>query len=308
MRARYPDLEGHVERGGVRIHYEAYGSGEPTVVFLPAWAIIHSRVWKCQIPYFAHHYRVVTFDPRGNGKSDRPLDPSAYADTEYVQDAVAVMDATQTSRAVLVGFSLGAWYAAILAASCPERVLGAVMAGPASPLGRLLPEQTRHSFEDPLGTEEGWAKYNRHYWRRDYRGFLEFFMSKIFTEPHSTKQIEDTVAWGLETTPEVLIATVEASGLSAHLRDDPDEAEALYRSIRCPLLIIHGGNDAIISWSRGAAIAETTGARLVTIAGGGHHIFGRDPVKANLLLKAFIDQITAATGAPATTGGGGVQA
>lgn len=291
MRPRYPDQEGYVERDRVRTFYEVYGSGEPTVLFLPAWAIGHSRFWKGQIPYFARHYRVITFDPRGNGKSDRPLDPAAYADTEYVQDALAVMNATQTERAVMVGFSMGAWLAAILAARHPGQVLGAVIAGSSSPLGQMLPERKVYSFDDPFQTEEGWGKYNRHYWRRDYRGFVEFFMSKIFTEPHSTKQIEDGVSWGLETVAEVLIATYESLDLSIYMREHPDEAVAFYRSIHCPLLVIHGDQDAIVSYSRGVAIADVTGAPLVTITGGGHHVFGRDPVKTNLLLKKFIDRI-----------------
>ena len=291
MRARYPDQEEYVERGGVRTAYEIYGTGTPTVLFLPAWAIGHARFWKGQIPYFARHYRVITFDPRGNGKSGRPLDPAAYADTEYVADALAVMDATQTDRAVMVGFSRGAWLAAMLAALYPDRVLGAVMAGSSSPLGELLPERTVHSFDDPLETEEGWAKSNRHYWHKDYRGFLEFFYSKIFTEPHSTKQIEDGVSWGLETTPEVLIATHDPHDFSERLKERRDEALAFYRSIRCPLLIIHGDQDAVVSYTRGVAIAEATGTPLITIAGGGHHNFGRDPVKTNLLLREFIDRI-----------------
>jgi len=291
MRARYPDQEGYVERSGVRTSYEMYGDGTPTVLFLPAWAIGHSRFWKGQIPYFARHYRVITFDPRGNGKSGRPLDPAAYADTEYTADALAVMDATQTDRAVMVGFSRGAWLAAMLAARYPDRVLGAVMAGSSSPLGELLPERTVHSFDDPLETEEGWAKYNRHYLRKDYRGFLEFFYSKVFTEPHSTKQIEDGVSWGLETTPEVLIATHDPHDFSERLKERRDEALAFYRSIRCPLLIIHGDQDAVVSYTRGVAIAEATGTPLITIAGGGHHNFGRDPVKTNLLLREFIDRI-----------------
>ena len=291
MRARYPDQEGYVERSGVRTSYEMYGDGTPTVLFLPAWAIGHSRFWKGQIPYFARHYRVITFDPRGNGKSGRPLDPAAYADTEYTADALAVMDATQTDRAVMVGFSRGAWLAAMLAARYPDRVLGAVMAGSSSPLGELLPERTVHSFDDPLETEEGWAKSNRHYWHKDYRGFLEFFYSKVFTEPHSTKQIEDGVSWGLETTPEVLIATHDPHDFSERLKERRDEALAFYRSIRCPLLIIHGDQDAVVSYTRGVAIAEATGTPLITIAGGGHHNFGRDPVKTNLLLRQFIDRI-----------------
>ncbi len=292
MRARYPDREGYIERSGVRTSYAVYGDGTPTVLFLPAWAIGDSRFWKNQIPYFARHYRVITFDPRGNGKSDRPLDPAAYADTEYVADALAVMDATQTDRAVIVGLSMGGWLAAMLAARYPNRVLGAALAGSSSPLGQPLPERTVHSFDEPLEIEEGWAKYNRYYWRKDYRGFLEFFYSKVFTEPHSTKHIEDGVSWGLETTAEVLIATNDSPDFLQHLKEHPDEARAFYRSIRCPLLIIHGDQDAVVSYARGVAIAEATGTPLITIAGGGHHNFGRDPVKTNLLLRKFIDRIS----------------
>ena len=77
-RARYPDEEGYVERDGVRVFYEVYGSGEPTVLLLPTWSIIHSRHWKMQIPYLARHCRVLTFDGRGNGRSDRPQRAEAY--------------------------------------------------------------------------------------------------------------------------------------------------------------------------------------------------------------------------------------
>src|SRR5436190_8121544 len=78
-RARYPDTEGYVERDGVKTFYETYGEGEPTILFLPTWSILHSRIWKMQIPYLARHFRVLTFDGRGNGKSDRPSEPEAYA-------------------------------------------------------------------------------------------------------------------------------------------------------------------------------------------------------------------------------------
>ncbi len=52
---------------GVRIHYEDFGGGERTILFLPAWSITHSRLWTMQVSYFAHYFRVVTFDGRGNG-------------------------------------------------------------------------------------------------------------------------------------------------------------------------------------------------------------------------------------------------
>ena len=115
-RARYPDEEGYVERDGVRVFFEVYGDGEPTVFLLPTWSIMHSRHWKMQIPYLARHCRVLTFDGRGNGRSDRPTEPEAYRSAEFTADALAVMDATGTERAVLVAMSLGATWALELGA------------------------------------------------------------------------------------------------------------------------------------------------------------------------------------------------
>ncbi len=283
-RARYPDESGYVERDGVNLYYEVYGSGEPTVLLLPTWSIIHSRHWKMQIPYLARHCRVVTFDGRGNGRCDRPQEAAAYDEREFAADALAVLDATETQRAVIVGFSLGGQRGLLLAAEHPERVDGAVFIGPSFPGGGdLLPERAVFSdFDREYDTFEGWAKYNRHHWLRDYRDFVEFFMSKMFTEPHSTKPIEDTVGWALETDGKTLIATHEGPGL------EPEEARALCRRVRCPVLVIHGARDAIASVTRGAAFAEQTGGDLVVLEGSGHAPHVRDPVKVNLLLRDFV--------------------
>src|SRR4051812_17085694 len=88
MRAREPDAEGFVECDGVRVSYEVHGHGAPTVLLLPTWSLIHSRRWKMQVPYLARYFRVLTFDGRGNGRSDRPTVAAAYADTEIVADAI----------------------------------------------------------------------------------------------------------------------------------------------------------------------------------------------------------------------------
>jgi pimeloyl-ACP methyl ester carboxylesterase/predicted glycosyltransferase len=282
-RARYPDEDGYVERDGMRVFWELYGEGEPTVLLLPTWSIIHSRHWKMQIPYLARHCRVLTFDGRGNGRSDRPGEPDAYAEREFAADALAVMDATETPSAVLVSFSLGAHRAAILAAEHPERVDAAVFIGPAWPGGGdPLPERTVYSWEEELDTDEGWAKYNKHYWLRDYPGFLEFFFSRFFTEPHSTKPFEDCIGWGLETTGETLVTMEYAPELQ------PEEARDLAARIRCPVLVVHGGDDAIISVSRGVALAEQAGGHVVVLEGSGHGPHVRDPVKVNLLLRDFV--------------------
>lgn len=280
-RARYPDESGSVERGGISLSYEVYGSGGPTVLLLPTWSIIHSRHWKMQIPYLARHCRVLTFDGRGNGGSARPGDPDAYAEEEYAVDALAVMDATDTPSAVIVSLSLGAQRALLMAAGHPERVDGAVFICPAVPLGQPLPERTM-PFEDELDSDEGWAKYNRHYWLRDFPGFLEFFFSRMFTEARSTKAIEDCVGWGLETSPETLIATARAPHLSE------EETRELCRRVSCPVLVVQGGADAITGPGRGIALSEALGGDTVLLEGAGHGPHVRDPVKVNLLLRDFL--------------------
>ena len=199
-RARYPDEEGYVERDGVRSFYEVYGEGEPTVLLMPTWSIVHSRHWKMQIPYLARHCRVVTFDGRGNGRSDRPSEPDAYREEEYAADAIAVMDATATDRAVVVSLSRGAERSLLLAANHPDRVDRMVFIAPALPLPPATPRlKARLDFSEPRDEFDGWGKWNRFYWADHYEDFLEFFFSQCFTEPHSTKQREDTVGWGLET-------------------------------------------------------------------------------------------------------------
>jgi len=288
--ARLPDRQEVVERDGIRVHWEAYGENGPTILLLPTWSIIHSRNWKAQIPYLARHFRVVTFDGRGNGLSDRPGNPSAYAAREFVADAVAVLDAVGVEAACVAGMSMGGLRALLLAAGHPERVQGVFLIGPTVPLLTPGPPgRAEFGFDDELDQYDGWAKYNRHYWLRDYRGFLEFFFTQVFPEPHSTKQIEDCVTWGLDTTPETLILTMLGgdSGLP-----DVEAVEALCRSIECPVFVVHGTADPVIPVARGERVAELTGAEFVRFDGSGHAPHVRDPVRVNLLLRDFAHRVT----------------
>ena len=111
-------------------------------------------------------------------------------------------------------------------------------------------------------------------------------MRNIFSEPHSTKQIEDGIDWANETTGPVLAKTVEARAIPPAF----DVGEAMYRKIRCPMLMIHGDNDQIQPYARAQVVAEITGAELVTIPGGGHNPLGRFPAKCNALINDFLDR------------------
>jgi pimeloyl-ACP methyl ester carboxylesterase len=286
MRAREPDADGFVDRDGVKLHYEVFGAGSPTLLLLPAWNVVNARFWKAQVPYLARHFRVVTYDGPGNGRSSRPLDPAPYSYDAEGRSAVAVLDATGTDRAVLVSLSMGADWALWMAARHPQRVLGSVFIGPSVALGE--PEEPEGPpFDEPYVSTEGWAKYNRHYWLDHFEDFLEFFFAQCFSERHSTKQIEDGVGWGLESTPEVLIAMEGAP------RPDEATVRGWCAASRCPVLVVHGDKDRISPLRSGRALAEATGGALVVVEGGGHIVLARDPVKVNLLIREFAGALAA---------------
>ena len=285
MRAREPDAEGVVVRGGVTTHYEVHGDGPVTVLLLPTWSLVHARHWKAQVPFLARRARVVVVDGRGNGRSDRPTDPAAYGERELAADALAVVDAVGADRVVLVSLSLGAQRALLLAGEHPDRVLGAVFLAPSLPVAAPHPARTVHRFDVPLDTEEGWARFNAPYWQRDYRGFVEFFMGQCLTEPHSTKQTEDAVGWALETDPDTLTATALAPRLTR------SEVHELAGRLRCPVLVVHGDQDAISPHAVGTALADLTGGDLLTMVGCGHFPHAREPVAVNLALDEFLRRV-----------------
>jgi pimeloyl-ACP methyl ester carboxylesterase len=290
MRARYPDQEGYAEHDGVKVFYEVYGNGEPTLVFLHGWQIGHSRLWKMQVPYFARHCRVITIDFPGAGRADRAVDnPGALSALGWPPFLVAVLDATGTERAVLVGLSGGAAAAIASAATFPERVEGVVATG--HPVGTEPPFRPSwvQDFHDSVGAPEpgAWTAASA---RADYPAFLRSFNSGCFNEPHSTKAREDAVSYGLETTPEVIVPALP--------RITPDTIDAFGEmfgavcdQVRCPVLFIHGGDDVLAAADTARPVADRLGAEWVLVEGGGHVVSGRDPVRFNLLVKDFVDRV-----------------
>ncbi len=286
-RARYPDREGFVERDGMNLFYEVYGEGEETIFLLPTWSLVHSRFWKMQIPYFARHFRVLTMDGLGNGRSDRCRDPQRYGAEEFARDCLAVMDATDTDRAVTASWSRGAQYQLEMSRLAPERFAGAAFIGPMFPYtpshwSILASPRTLPMFRRPAPAYRWWARMNANHWRQDYPAFAEWFISRCLPEPHSTKGIEDGVGWALDTDPETLIATAE--GGVHHRRR---VLRGLAKDIDCPVLVIHGDRDKITPYRDGRALARLGDGQLERVRGGGHFPHGRKPVQVNLALRDF---------------------
>ena len=259
MRAREADEQGYVTRDGVRIGWERFGDAGPWLLFVPTWHLIHSRASKMQVAHLARRFRVLTYDPRGNGRSDRPA--SRYRIEDHAADALAVLDHHGVERAALITASQGANAALWLALEHPARVDRLVLVGPA--VGIAADAKTVAFL------------------RRDYERFIAGFISASFNEPHSTKPIEDAIGWARETTPEIIAAGV----------DDFDSELIAPRlgAVVCPTLVVHGSEDRIVPLARAREVAAAVpDAEMVVVEGGGHRPDIRDPVAVNRVLDAFL--------------------
>jgi pimeloyl-ACP methyl ester carboxylesterase len=292
-----PVREDVVVRDGIRLSYAVHGSGPATVVLLPSWSIVRSRLWKAQVPHLARHHRVVTFDGRGSGGSDRPVGAAAYANAEYAADTVAVMDAVGVDRAVLVGLSSGAAWAAQVAAEHPDRVQGVVAIGPPCASWQPRGQAELSVYADPQESTEGWAKYNRHHWLEGgYDDFVDFFFAQMFHEPHSSRQREEAVGWAHEIDPQTLVdCTSGRLGLDGAPVTD---LGPVLDAVRCPVLVIHGSEDRVRDVGDGARYAERAGGSLLVLDGAGHGPPTREPVVVNLEVDRFVERVAGMPGAP----------
>jgi pimeloyl-ACP methyl ester carboxylesterase len=245
----------------------------------------HSRGWKTQIPYLARHFRVIASDPRGNGRSDRPQHRAAYSRAAHVRDVIAVLDATGTDRAMLVGASPRAALALALAVEHPERVRAVVFITP-----QLWVEE---GFLEPYlsgrhDRYEGMGKLNPHYWREDYEGFAEWFAEWVLSPRHSERAREVLVEQALDTDAETLIAATV--GFEMYERE---EALALARQIRCPVLVTQNGGEAKYPKHTSGPLAEASGGRLHVFEGLGPNVGARWPVVMNIVLREFFESVRA---------------
>lgn len=112
-----------VAAGDGEIYYEEAGQGEP-VIFVSGLNGV-ARYWKPQLPVFAPHFRVIAYDQRGTGSSDKLQ--REFSVDGMTADLVGLMDALQIERAHIVGMSTGGAIGQTLAIEHPARVMKLVL-------------------------------------------------------------------------------------------------------------------------------------------------------------------------------------
>ena len=289
MRALEPVAAGHAvnPHDGVRLGYETFGQQDAgrTIVFSPSGSYAHSRLWKLQVPYFAHHgFRVVTYDCRGSGRSDRP--ESGYSPQTFTADLLAVLDELEVERAALVGITWSIRWLGRLAVQYPERVthLVSISSFPArletEPVTLAEAERRLAPFLEEMEPDAP-LQWCMAHMRDRYPELALFQATEDFPETHSTKPIEDLTGWVLETCPRHLIAS--CVDLTLHDLND------YFARIACPTLLIHGADDEAVALIGGERVHQAIpNSHLLVFEGSGHVPVVRDPVRSNLLIHDFI--------------------
>jgi pimeloyl-ACP methyl ester carboxylesterase len=118
------------DAGRDRLEYTEYGSGDAWVVLLPGELMPRRMQQPLARVLAAEGFHVVTLDPLGHGRSDRPADPHAYSVTAFAEQVVALLDHVGAAQAVVGGTSLGANIALETAAIATDRVRGLLLEAP----------------------------------------------------------------------------------------------------------------------------------------------------------------------------------
>ena len=253
-----------VERPDVKLYWEAAGDRAPDIFLCPPrQPVAYGRLWKNQMPYLSHHFRVVTMDPRGNGRSDRPA--TGYDFETHYADLRAVLEAAVRPPFVFVAYSCASMLAVRYAIEHPDRVSHLV----------FVAAQYRQALPQPFESKVARVI------RDDFDGWRHRLFTKCLPEPHSLKSVEDMMQWAGESSPEIYVEALRSL--------EADDVFELLGKIRTPTLVVHGTEDPVVPYRHGERFAQAVpGARMVTFEGGGHSLPGREPVKVNHAIRDFV--------------------
>ena len=108
-----------IERDGVRVYYEAIGSG-PAILLSHGYGAT-SQMWAGQLELLSADHRLIVWDMRGHGQTDSPDDQSCYSEAETIADMAAILDAEGVEDAVIGGLSLGGYMSLAFHLVHPDR-------------------------------------------------------------------------------------------------------------------------------------------------------------------------------------------
>ena len=258
--------------GDINIYYEIHGKGEPLVLIYGYAA--HSGLWFRQIPILSKKYRVIAFDNRGVGRSDKPDIP--YIMAMMAGDITGLLDTTGIDTAHIFGISMGGMIAQHFALNYPQRVISLILG--CTTCGGVHSIQPKPESMAALFDFERLKKTPEEFVRQ----LIPFLFSQEFIEKNPDI-VEERVAKSLEYPTPPHGATRQAAAMMGH------DTYELLPKIKLPTLVIAGDNDRAIPLENSRILASRIPkAALVIIKGAGHEFFIEDPQESNKIVLGFL--------------------
>jgi len=256
---------------GININYQESGQGEPFTLIIGLGS--DKSNWRLQTTFFGKHYRIITFDNRGSGRSDKPAEP--YTIKAMADDTIGLLDHIGIERTHLLGISMGGMIAQELAIRYPERVEKLVLA---STFARRegesgFSEEVSRAVKTWEASPQGIT---------DTRRVIDLILDLTFN-----KLSYRVLALPLMRTA-VRFSSLRGVGeqLRATLGHDVYSRLPI---IQAPTLVITGTADRVIKPSSSEVIAKSIpGSTLVKIEGGSHGLSGEMSGEFNTYVMSFL--------------------
>lgn len=266
----------------VDLHVDDTGGSGRAVVLIHGWPL-SGESWSAQVPVLeASGYRVISYDRRGFGRSDKPK--LGYGYDTFAEDLRAVLTALNVTDATLVGFSMGGGEVVrYLKQYGPERIRSVVLAsavtpyllqGPTNPDGPLTPSAAaKMSGQLELNPDDFYDQFTR-----------DFFTANG-TIAVTEEQRQDALRLAHQADKHAALQAMTAFG-STDFRGDLE-------AVTVPVLVIHGDADGTVPFEGSGARthAALPGSRLHVIAGGPHGINVSHADEFNRVLLEFLRDV-----------------
>jgi len=268
----------YAQSGDVSIAYQIVGEGPLDIVLAPGFPSHLEHAWTQ--PLLAHFYarlasfsRLILFDKRGLGLSDRVADSDLPGVEQRTDDIRAVLDAVGSNRATVVGISDGGPIAAVFAATHPERVISLVIV---NSFARRV-----QADDYPWGpTADDWRGFVDAV-RQDWGGplFLDFLV------PSRAGDREFADWWAT-----YLRQSSSPGAAAAYLRMNAQiDVRAVLPAVHVPTLILHSIGDRICPIEGARYLASRiAGSRLVELPGDDHHAWASEPDRLIGEIEEFV--------------------
>lgn len=277
--------ERDVLAGGVRLHVREVGDpGADPVLFLHG-IMGHRRDWDVLIDRLGGGRRVVAVDQRGHGRSEWTR---SYRVSDMAGDAIAVIERLGLRPVPVVGHSMGAMVALVVAARRPDLVerivlIDVVPESLATDFAQQMPEMfaalatARYDSVDDAVAE--WHAGNP---------LARADLLRNYVEHALVRSQDGRFRWGFD-----------AAGLQGFVEGvTPDELWRAIDGVACPSLVVRGELSPVTTVAQAAAVARRLGTRVVEIAGGGHDLGVERPEPVADVVEEFLDDRSSAGSRP----------